>query len=386
MIRVIFLLLFILFKPLFLCAQQGMIPHIVCGPYLQAVGENEFTLHFVSDIDAIASVEVAVDNDEPFESAQKNVIHENVWGRKPITNHHCIKVTDLNVGKIYRYRIVMQAAVSNMFEVTKFGQLMKDKVHKVKLLNRNKKKIFFAVTNDVHERIQDFRIMFKDAKEKEYDFVLFNGDMFHDINFENKFANILLNEATNIFASEIPLFMNRGNHEHRGNQATTYMNWFSTSSGRPYYSFTHGPLFFIVLDSGESRPDTLENTRDFMLSNQYRQEESEWLKEVLQSEACKSAAMRVVFSHIPFYNYPEWHGGKEMNRLMVPLLNEAKVDLAICADVHEYHFHEIGSFDCNFPILVNGNCELMEISADKNKIYILVYGPNGKKIHYVNAQ
>lgn len=70
---------------------------------------------------------------------------------------------------------------------------------------------------------------------------------------------------------------------------------------------------------------------------------------------------------------------------MVPLLNEAKVDLAICADVHEYHFHEIGSFGCNFPILVNGNCELMEISADKINIYSCIWAKR-EKIHYVNAQ
>ena len=98
-----------------------------------------------------------------------------------------------------------------------------------------------------------------------------------------------LTSSSELFASDTPLYVARGNHENRGTFAMEWMNYFPSSTGRPYFSFRQGPVYFIVLDSGEDKPDSDIRNMDLMRSDDFRAEEAEWLARVVEEPDFKSA-------------------------------------------------------------------------------------------------
>lgn len=80
-------------------------------------------------------------------------------------------------------------------------------------------------------------------------------------------------------------------------------------------------------------PITISSIRaaDF---DRYRETEADWLKGVVASEEFRQAPLRIVLLHIPPLHY-DWHGGREIQRLFMPLLQGAGVDLMLCGHLHK---------------------------------------------------
>ena len=86
--------------------------------------------------------------------------------------------------------------------------------------------------------------------------------------------------------------------------------------------------------------------------------------------------------HIPFEKEAGWWGNNELKRLLLPLLNEAKVDVMLSGHNHAYSFRESGSLDGNeFPILVNSNNDRVEVKVNKEVIELKVIDATGKILH-----
>ena len=89
----------------------------------------------------------------------------------------------------------------------------------------------------------------------------------------------------------------RGNHEQLGVYAKEYFNVMRHPSGKTYYAFTYGSVFFLVLDSGS---DSNRDDEGIMFSNRAaREQQKEFIAEVVESEAYQKADFRVVLMHIP---------------------------------------------------------------------------------------
>lgn len=58
-----------------------------------------------------------------------------------------------------------------------------------------------------------------------------------------------MDTAVRLFASEIPMYYARGNHETRGVFATEIQRYFSPCQEHLYYAFRQGPVYCIVLDT-----------------------------------------------------------------------------------------------------------------------------------------
>ena len=179
---------------------------------------------------------------------------------------------------------------------------------------------------------------------------------------------------------EIPFFYARGNHETRGLFFAHYRDYFPSPTGQTYYSFQAGPVFFIVLDGGEDKPDSDIEYNGLGGFDTYRAQEAEWLKETLNSDACKNAAYRVVVIHIP-PGYSAWYGPIESKRLFVPLLNEAKIDLMLCGHLHKHLYVPAGENGCNFPVLINSNVEGAYIHAGEKEMEVTVKDKDHKVLH-----
>ncbi len=192
----------------------------------------------------------------------------------------------------------------------------------------------------------------------------------------------VITPSVDAFAADMPLFMARGNHENRGQWGTHYMDYFPTSSGTPYYTFRSGPAFCIVLDGGEDKPDSDIRNLDLMISDPYREQEAEWLRGVVSSEEFRSAPVRIVFLHMP-PSPKGWHGGAEISRLFVPILNQAGIDLMLSAHIHGYKLYPAGhkSTGCAFPVLCNPNRTRMDVEATAGRIKCDIYDKEGKLTH-----
>jgi hypothetical protein len=145
---------------------------------------------------------------------------------------------------------------------------------------------------------------------------------------------------------------------------------FPSPSSKPYYTFRHGPVYFVVLDSGEDKPDSDIAYFGMNCFDDYRSEQAAWLQHVVASEEYKRAPFKVVIVHIPPLG-SDWHGSFEVKNKFLPVLNEAGADVMFCAHLHSYKFHPVNPQSENrFPIIVNDNETYLEVSASASEIII----------------
>ena len=369
---------------LFNCLDSYAQFRLTLAPYLQDVRENEVTIIWETNEPANGWVELAPDDGSNFYSQKWPKSYDSFMGIKNIGTLHRVTVKNLEPGTTYRYRVLSQKALfSDNPDETLYGEYAATTIYRSRPLEfTTAEKISdtfrFAVMNDVHEDSTLFWNLYEAGKIKDCDFVVFNGDMVSSMPEQNTIRDKFLRYATSTFASEKPFWMVRGNHETRSRYAETYMDYFKTPTGLPYYTYTVGNTFFIILDSGEDKPD--DDIEYFGRSDYdtYRKEEAIWLKKILASDACKKAEHRIAIMHIPPVGTTSWYGDREVRRLFLPLLNEADIDFMLCGHTHNYSYHEADKFENKFPVLVNDNETVVNVDIDKNNISVQIFDRTGK--------
>ena len=73
----------------------------------------------------------------------------------------------------------------------------------------------------------------------------------------------------------------------------------------------------------------------------------------------------------------DYHLQRWLNTHFVPVLNEAGIDLMICADHHEFMYYEPGTVNNPFPILINDDLRRLDCSYDSGKLTIKMYNAAG---------
>lgn len=366
----------------FVCTIASAQVKITGGPYLQNVTETEFTVIWTTNMDAVGWIEIAPDDGTHFYNTERPAYYDlRGAGRKPIGRLHKVTVKGLEPGTCYRYRamnkgVVSQEHRSRIIYTEGYGQdILKHNPPKVKTLETDYDHIRFAMVNDMHENDSTLRKLFKDSKGK-YDFVCFNGDMTSEVKCEEDIMKYYMKSSGELFASETPLYIVRGNHEYRGNAAVKYLEYMHTPTGKTYYTFKYGDFFFLALDSGEDKPDSDIRNLDIMITEQYVKEEAEWLKKVTESNEFKNSAVKIAFCHIP-PGEKGWYGNATVSRYLVPVLNKAGLDLMLCAHIHKTRYDKPGTSNAEFPVLCNDNLTRLEASVNRNKIDIKIFGADG---------
>ena len=369
--------------------QEIKAPKIVCGPYITSCSENEFTVTWQTDTDALSWVEIAPDDETHFYHTERERFYQTIHGRRPIGKWHTVTVTGLQAGTNYRYRVLHKGITLNQgnkrvrYTESKGSNVYRREPYKVRTLDKNSATTRFAIGNDFHDKPELITALFSKeqiAPEK-YDFVLYNGDMVSSFESEERLVASVLAPSVAQFASQVPLFFSRGNHETRGNWAINYSDYFHTSTSTPYYTFSDGPAMFIVLDGGEDKPDSDIEYHDLVRYDIYRQQEAEWLKRVVASDEFKAATVKVVIMHIPPKSNG-WHGQAEITRLFAPILNSADIDVMFCGHIHKYQFSEPNDplTKCNFPVVCNPNRARMDVEITAEKITYNIVNSEGEKI------
>jgi len=357
------------------------------GPYLLNVTDEGFTVVWSSTADAAGWVELAPDDGSHFYAAERPKFRDSHLGRQRIGRMHSVRVSGLKPGTTYRYRIMQRGVVLN--EGNKrvildegFGSdILKHKPYTVTTLDPAQEKVDFWVVNDIHSRDSVFRLLIRSAPKEKPDFVCLNGDLATQIETPETLWDACLASASEILTpAGIPLAAVRGNHENRGAYAQHWLDYFPTPTGETYYTFRRGPAFFIVLDGCEDKPDNDPRYYGMGDWNEYRRQQAEWLKGVVNSDEFRAAPVRIVLMHMIPGKEDSWYGEQQIRRLFVPELAGKGIDLMLCGHYHRYQWIDDGSRGVDFPILVNSNNDCLRVSADPKGIDLKVIDTSGAVI------
>ena len=369
-------------------AQKPQRAKIVCGPYVQCMTETSFTVIWTTDVDAVAWVEVAPDDGTHFYNKERDKYYDARGnGVFPIGKIHKVVVDGLEPGSTYRYRVMNRGVIAyngsgNVQYMHGSGtDVYKGEPHKITTFKEDYDTIRFDLYNDIHGKDSLFNRILSGARDNR-DFVFLNGDMTSNISNEELIPKMYLGSVAKSLNGGLPLFASRGNHELRGRDAIKWLNYFQTTTGTPYYSFSIGDFFFVVLDACEDKPDSDIEYSGIVASKPYVERQGRWLKEVIASEECRNAKVRIAFCHVP----PEskgWYGAAQMCNILVPPLNEAGFDAMFCGHIHRWRVAEPdGSIsNAGFPVVCNANMERMEVTATEDAIEISTFDIDGKNTH-----
>ena len=363
--------------------QPKLSADIVVGPYLQAITETSFTVVWMTDVDAAAWVEIAPDDGSHFFACDRPKYYETILGKRPVGKLHKVTVSGLEKGTIYRYRVMQQALLSKVgekkvyFGIPSGNDPFRQKPYEVRTLDKTAESCDFTIVNDIHGRDSLFRCLMADVRKDSLDFVIFNGDMLSAMDREDQILKGYLSSASELFASYVPFFHARGNHENRGWFSYRFLDYFPSSNGLPYYLVRQGPAAILILDCGEDKPDSDISYSGLMQSDAYREVEAEWLANIVESDDFKTAPVKIAVLHVPS-SVGGWHGNIELNRLIIPVLEEAGVDIMLSGHVHKYSFSEAGKRCCSFPVLINGYNEKHNFHVTSEGIYAKRIDSDGK--------
>lgn len=360
---------------LFCVSAKGI--KVTHGPWICDMDSTGVTIVWVTDVPGISYVEMAIDSTDHFYSKTRKRYYAAEAGRRILTDSvHCVRIRGLKPDSKYRYRVVTQALKDwcNDDWVTLGGlawsDVWKKKPYEFKTYPAKPREITFLVLNDIHERPQFMKELCKNVDLKKLDFVLLNGDMSNRIRSQKHIMDAYLDTCVSMFATDVPLFFNRGNHELRGEFADYLNRYFPTNNGK-YYRLQHvAGVDFLFIDSGEDKPDADLEYCGIVECDQYREEQERWLRS-LQEEKKIGKYPIVVFSHMP-PTLKNWHGPLHMQETLTPELNKMNVSVMLSGHLHRFDYQEPNEV-INFPNLVNSN-----------NTYLLCHIANGKmEVDYV---
>ena len=344
--------------PLLGLAPVEVKPAILHGPYLQNPTETSVTVVWFTNTPCTSWVEYGTGESPATFPKFGSLVSIAKSGRHGLvdanTTRHEVTLRGLAAGKPYRYRVVSKAILQFAPYEVVYGDTVAGEIHSFRLLDPKKRGFRFQVFQDIHGDALRLNGLFQQQGWETADLLFFNGDTLSSLDGEETIFGGFLDFAAGRFAADLPFVYVRGNHDTRGALARRLSDYFPPREGRYYYSFDHGPVHFLVLDSGEDKADDAAVYAGLADFDRYREAQAEWLKQEIRTEAWKRAAFRVVIVHMPPYGGSKGalaHGIDHLTRLWGPLLNEGGADLAVCG-----HYHRLFKFPPEegknaFPIL-----------------------------------
>jgi predicted phosphodiesterase len=345
---------------------------ITQGPYLQAPSETGMTVVWATNRKCVSKVEYGT-----LPSAQMTAFNSQHGLMDANTTLHKVHISGLTPGTKYYYRLVSTEIRDFQAYKVIYGETVKSEFYPFTTLNSSKDGFSFVVLNDRHEKVPQLKSALDSIKWDSIDLAFLNGDMLSDLKNEQQVFRNAIAPCVSAFAKTIPFIFVRGNHEARGYFARMLMDYFPTDSQRYYFSLDHGQVHFIVLDSGEDKEDSSPEYSGLVDFDRYREQETEWLKKDIESEASKKAKYRIVFVHIPPNGGANRHGAAYVAEQWVPLLNEARIDLMISAHTHRYAVMKPQQGKNAFPIVVGDVDTVIRVDISDQRLNMTVTKNDG---------
>ena len=351
------------------------------GPYLQELSEHAVTFVFTTSDKGFSWVEVKPDGGE----AERHYTVRNGL-RDAYNTFNVIRVENLRPDTRYQYRLCSkQIAVFQPYKVT-FGDSIVSPWRRFSTPDPKATACSFIALSDMHQQPDKLGRLLNQAGVGSADMIFYVGDMMNYYDNEETPFRSFIDKSVELFASEKPFVLVRGNHETRGNMAREYARYVPKSSGKYYGAYRVGDIMFIVFDCGEDKPDDFWVYAGLTDFDGYRTEQAAWFGELIRSKAYKSAKWRIVMNHFPPLSHmesdnPERHGIQDITDKFLPLYNQAKIDLMISGHTHAYEFMSPDKYDrLTFPVIVNSTESVARIDIDGRTLKAKVTDTGGNTL------
>ena len=351
------------------------------GPYLQELSEHAVTFVFTTSDKGFSWVEVKPDGGE----AERHYTVRNGL-RDAYNTFNVIRVENLRPDTRYQYRLCSkQIADFQPYKVT-FGDSIVSPWRRFSPPDPKATACSFIALSDMHQQPDKLGRLLNQAGVGSADMIFYVGDMMNYYDNEETPFRSFIDKSVELFASEKPFVLVRGNHETRGNMAREYARYVPKSSGKYYGAYRVGDIMFVVLDCGEDKPDDFWVYAGLTDFDGYRTEQAAWFGELIRSKAYKSAKWRIVMNHFPPLSHmegdnPERHGIQDITDKFLPLYNQAKIDLMISGHTHAYEFMSPDKYDrLTFPVIVNSTESVARIDIDGRTLKAKVTDTGGNTL------
>ncbi|WP_187444087.1 metallophosphoesterase family protein [Sphingobacterium phlebotomi] len=295
-----------------------------------------------------------------------------------------IRIADLQPDTVYYYQVISKEIISFAPYKLEYGEEIKSEIYTFRTPKTDADTVSALVLNDIHDRPESYATMFRLAHQLPYEFVVLNGDLFNYQTDEKQVIEHLLHPCTELFASEKPFVLNRGNHETRGRFARNLKQYFDYLEGKYYQAFRQGPIFWIMLDTGEDKPDDEPVYAGIVDYDNYRKEQATWLEQVMQTKDYQQAPFKVVVMHIPPFHSGDWHGTLHCRELFSPLFDKYQVDVVLSGHTHRYGIYKPQP-DHTYHIVIGGspkegNRTMTHVAADRKSLTINMIKDDGSNV------
>lgn len=351
------------------------------GPYLQELTEDGATFVFTTSAKGVSWVELrAADGTLSRHYALEDGL------RDAYTTFNAVRVENLSPATRYEYRLGSKEIVDfQPYKVT-FGDSIVSRWYAFSTSDPHADRCSFIALSDMHQQSEKLGRLLSLADVESADRVFYVGDMMDYYADERMPFESFIDKSVEMFATERPFVLVRGNHETRGDMARSYARYAPNTSGKYYGAYRIGDVMFVVLDCGEDKPDDFWVYAGLTDFDAYRTEQAEWFAELIRSKEYRSARWHVVMNHFPPLSDtddggPEGHGVREITSKFLPLYRKAGIDLMISGHMHRYQFLDPAErSDLNFPVIVNSTESVVRADIDGRTMKVCVRGLDGETL------
>jgi len=370
---------------------------ITLQPYATSLTGEECFIIAATNRRSRAEVEATF----PDGTVRKFYASHSTAGIKHVGMLHSIHVDGLKPGDEIKYKVSLTDVETfyprgekNLAKLFKLGETIVVGAEKPLSFKvpRASETASVAIVNDIHAHDARMKKLLSAVPDAEM--LVMNGDMDNRLESHEDILSRFLATAAEYGAGRRPVYYVRGNHECRGFGAENFPLYAPFPGKRTYCAFRHGPVYFLMLDSCEMRPDNTPVNGGFIDLVRYQREEAKWLEGIVRSREFKSAPFRVAIQHIPFLPPTSIPGPEKKGLSPIEdyknyekfrrelfyenILKGAGIDLIINAHTHKFKWAPDGN-GLDFPMFINSNTEIARLDADMEKLTITVFDESGKQ-------
>ncbi len=353
--------------------------YFLTKPYLHSLTPDSMTVRWLTHKKSYSWVEYGEDRNLNFK------MHAVTDGLVNAYNQiHEIILQNLKPGTTYYYRVASKEILEFKPYSISYGETIFSEVFSFQTMPVQSDEASWLILNDIHDTPQSFSKLIKLNKKEPFDFVFLNGDIFNNPENEGQVITYLLEPATEVFASEKPMILLRGNHEARGSYARELKQYFSYPTGY-YFTFKWGPVFAIALDTGEDKEDSHAEYSGIVSFNAFREQQARWLEKVMQTEEYQNATYKVVMMHIPPHYSVGAKGELHCREIFSPLFDRYKVDIVISGHIHKHGVYPPVKGVHDYPIVIGGGPlpgtrTLIKVKANQQQLKLQMLDDSGKQV------